>query len=94
MNLRKAQKQGLKIQAGEARQSSRRLDTARPQRLTLPEVSQKSVGSHVNKEVPDIMASAARQTGLWVDSKERLNHPNSATAAIVEVVGVSFALCF
>ena len=53
----------------EARQSSRRLDTARRQRPTLPEVSQTSVGCHVTKEVPNVLAGAARPTGLRVDGR-------------------------
>ena len=58
----------------EARQSSRRLDTARSQRPAFPEVSQTGVGGHVTKEVPNVMAGAARPTGLRVDGRERLNY--------------------
>ena len=58
----------------EARQSSRRLDTARRQRPALPEVSQTSVGCHVTKEVPDVLAGAARPTGLRAYGRERLNY--------------------
>ena len=58
----------------EARQSSRRLDTARRQRPALPKVSQASVGCHVTKEVPDVMASAARPIGLRTYGIERLNY--------------------
>ena len=67
----------------EARQSSRRLDTARPQRSALPEVSQASTGCHATKEVSNVLAGAARPTGLRTDGRERLNHPTSTTAAIV-----------
>ena len=67
----------------EARQSSRRLDTARSQRPAFPEVSQAGVGCHATEEIPDVLAGAARPTGLRVDSRERLNHPTSTTAAIV-----------
>ena len=67
----------------EARQSSRRLDTARSQRPEFPEVSQVRTGGHVTKEVPDVMASAARPTGLRTDGRERLNYATSTTAAIV-----------
>ena len=35
------------------------------------------------KEVPNVLAGAARPTGLRVDGKERLNHPTSSKAAIV-----------
>jgi hypothetical protein len=52
----------------EARQSSRRLDTARSEGPTLPEVSQTGVGGHATKEIPNVLASAARPTGLRVDS--------------------------
>ena len=51
----------------EARQSSRRLDTARPQRSALPEVSQTGTGCHATKEVPNVLAGAARPTGLRTD---------------------------
>ena len=67
----------------EARCSPRRLDAARPQRSTLPEVSQARTGGHAAKEVPNVLASAARPTGLRTDGRERLNHPTSTTAAIV-----------
>ncbi|SVC83062.1 uncharacterized protein METZ01_LOCUS335916, partial [marine metagenome] len=40
-------------------------------------------GGHVTKEVPNVMAGAARPTGLRTDGRERLNHPTSTTAAIV-----------
>ena len=59
----------------EARQSSRRLDTARPQRSAFPEVSQASTGCHAPKEVPNVLAGAARPTGLRTDGRERLNSP-------------------
>ena len=67
----------------EARQSSRRLDTARSEGPALPEVSHTGVGGHATKEVPNVLAGATRPTGLRVDSRERLNHPTSNTAAIV-----------
>ena len=67
----------------EARQSSRRLDTSRSQRSTLPEVSQTGTGCHATKEVSNVLAGAARPTGLRTDGRERLNHPTSTTAAIV-----------
>ena len=38
---------------------------------------------HVTKEVPNVLAGAARPTGLRVYGKERLNHPTSTKAAIV-----------
>jgi hypothetical protein len=69
----------------EARQSSRRLDTARSQRPTFPEISQTSVGGHATKEVPNVLASAARPTGLRTYGRERLNHPTTSTAAIVVI---------
>jgi len=58
----------------EARQSSRRLDTARRQRPAFPEISQTSVGGHATKEVANVLAGAARQTGLRTDGRLRLNY--------------------
>jgi len=69
----------------EARQSSRRLDTARRRRPAFPEVSQTGTGCHATKEVPNVLASAARPTGLRVDGRERLNHHTKITAAIVVI---------
>ena len=67
----------------EARQSSRRLDTARSQRPTFPEISQTSVGGHATKEVPNVLAGAARPGGLQTYGREWLNHLTKITDAIV-----------
>ena len=48
----------------QARQSSQWLDTARSQRPAFPEVSQARTGGQVAEEIPDVLADAARQTGL------------------------------
>jgi len=67
----------------EARCSPRRLDTARPQRSTLPEVSKTGTGCHATKEVPNVLAGAAQPTGLRTDGRDRLNYPTSTTAVII-----------
>jgi hypothetical protein len=51
----------------EARQSSRRLDTSRSEGPTLTEVSQTGTGCHATKEIPNVLAGAARPTGLRVN---------------------------
>jgi len=43
----------------QARQSSRRLDTARSQRPAFPEVSQARIGGQIAEEIPDVLAGAA-----------------------------------
>ena len=52
-------------------------------RTTLPEISQTRVGGHAAKEVPNVLAGAARSSGLQTYGRERLNHLTKITAAIV-----------
>ena len=58
----------------QARQSARWLDTARSQRSAFQAVSQPSTGGPVAEEIPDVLACAARPTGLRTDGRERLNY--------------------
>ena len=52
-------------------------------RTTLPEISQTSVGGHATKEVPNVLAGAARPGGLQTYGREWLNHLTKITDAIV-----------
>ena len=52
-------------------------------RTTLPEISQTSVGGHATKEVPNVLAGAARPGGLQTYGREWLNQLTKITDAIV-----------
>ena len=52
-------------------------------RTTLSEISQMSVGGHATKEVPNVLAGAARPSGLQTYGREWLNHLTKITDAIV-----------